>query len=184
MNTTVAANLENTLENRIADKVKEILEDAKDCPKKYVRLILTKDHPVFINPGSGAIGVKEAIITVCKDGKTDVIHFVPETSSVTAIAVMRKDKYVVFAYFSPTTSEEYLFETSRKDRDSISSSFSALLSTEIGTIALLCDNKREKFFYTELYEMSDEPIFFDAMLCTFKEAMAESAKEVCDHGEA
>ena len=140
--------------------------------------ILAADRSLMKMPS-----IKEAIITVCKDGKTDVIHFVPEKTSVTAIAVMRKDKYVVFAYSAPTISNEYLFETYRKDRDLNSSSFSALLSTEIGTVALLCDNKREKFFYTELYEMSDEPIFFDAMLCTFKEAMTESAKEVCDHGE-
>jgi hypothetical protein len=173
--------LENTLENRIADKVQEILEDAKDNPKKYARLILTQAHAVFIKPGSGTVGVKEAVITVRKDGQTKVFHLVSKNSTVDAIALIRNNKYVALSVSVNGEQREYLFETFRKDRSAAPSFFSALLNTDVGTIALICDSRCEKFFYSEFYEMDDEASFYKAMLETLKEAVRKDAEEVRDN---
>jgi hypothetical protein len=170
--------LENTLENRIAEKVHGILDDASDNPKKYARLILTKDHSVFIKPGYGPVGVKEAVITIHKNGQTKVFHIVPKSSSADVIAVIRNNKYVVFAFSFNGDQKEYLFETLRKDRSVSHSFFSALLHTEIGTISLICDSRHEKFFYSEFYELGEEPNFYSAMLETIMEAGRNTAQEV------
>lgn len=173
--------LENTLENRIADKVENIFDEASENPHKYARIILTKDYSVFAKPKSGIFRVKEAIITTRKGENTDVFHFVPEDCNLGIAAVIRNNKYIAYSVSDGEKSKEYLFETLRKDRTPTVSAFYALLYTEIGTISLICDNKHENFLYTEFNEISDEPSFFNAVLETLNEVQRSSAGEVCEN---
>jgi hypothetical protein len=173
--------LENTLENRIADKIGNIFEDAAANPRRYVRLILTKENPVFIKPGNGAVGVKEAIITFSQNGESNTIRFVSQKSSQSLVAIIRNNKYIAFAYNFGDNHEELLFETLRKDRNSPPTYFSVLLNTDVGTIALICDSRCEHFFYHEFYELDIEPNFYGIMLDTInglrKQAAMVIAKE-------
>ena len=183
MNTILEnTNLENTLENRTAERVHEILEDARYSPAKYARLVLSETYSTFFKPGSGIIGVKEALITTVKDNKTSVYRFVRGKSKYAIIAIMRNNKYIAFAVESENNnSKEYIFETSRKDRSPTPSSFSALLHTEIGTISVICDSRCEKFFYSEFCELSDEPQFYTAMLEMVKGVEANTFVGVRDN---
>ena len=103
--------LENTLQNRIADKIEDIFEDAAANPRRYVRLILTKENSAFIKPGNGAVGVKEAIITFSQNGESNTIRFVSQKSAQRLVAIIRNNKYIAFAYNFGDDHKELLFET-------------------------------------------------------------------------
>lgn len=180
MNNTI----ENTFENRKADKIQNIFEDAKDSPHKYARLILTKDYSAFHIPGRGSVEVTDAVITIHKGEKTTVVHFVSGQTEAGAIAAIRNNKHIAYAVFKgEETIAEELLENKRKDRMQAHSSFFALLGTNIGTIALICDSDSEMFFYSEFREISDEPSFYNAMIRTLTEASRKEAGEESKNGQ-
>ena len=177
--------MENTFENRRAEKIKNIFDDARDKPHKYGRLILTKDYAAFHIPGRGSVEVNDAVITIHKGEKTTVVHFVPGQTEAGAIAAIRNNKHIAYAVFKgEETIVEELFENKRKDRVQAHSSFFVMLGTNIGTIALICDSNSEMFFYSEFTEISEEPSFYNAMIRTLTEASRKEAEGESKNGQA
>ena len=172
--------MENTFENRMADKIENIFDDALENPHKYARLVLTKEYATFYKPGCGMIRVKEAIISIHKGEEKTVIRFAPGKCEYSVVAIMRNNKYVAYAFFRNGDDEnpkKELFETHRNDRVQAPSSFSALLNTERGTISIICNSEFGQFLYTEFMELSNEPSFYDEMLRIFNEARHDLVKE-------
>ena len=112
-----------------------------------------------------------------------IIRFSMQKSDLTLLSVIRKNKYVAYALAGSEEDEcSELYETKRKDCSSELSIFIALLNTDLGTVVLVCDNRYEDFFYSEFWEISTEPCFYQSVIALLTEIMKSKSSEENKNG--
>ncbi len=176
--------MNHTTENRISEKVKEIFAEANENPGKFARLILSKDRSAFIRNDGKRFRIQEAVIATQKGNQPmSIIRFSMQKSDLTLLSVIRKNKYVAYALAGSEEDERSeLYETKRKDCSSELSIFIALLNTDLGTVVLVCDNRYEDFFYSEFWEISTEPCFYQSVIALLTEIMKSKSSEENKNG--
>lgn len=171
--------MNNTTENKVSEKVKEIFAEVRENPGKFARLILSQNRGAFIRNDGKKFNITEAVIATQKGNQPmTIIRFSPQKSEFTLLSVIRKNKYVAYVMGSPEEDERCeLYEVRRKDHSSELSLFIALLNTDLGTVVLVCDNRYEDFLYNEFWEISTEPSFYRSAISPLMEVMKTKSAE-------
>ena len=145
------------------EKIYQLFEDAKEHPKKYLRIQITKSGAYLVRNAGNPIVFRKATIVEIRDNQVVYSYKYDSSTPIQSnlLVVGKQKKGFAYTEFNEDiTASGYIHTNHDAEKEGW---FCAILESDISTIVVCCCTKKNETLYEEFFTDENQPKVLDCI---------------------